>query len=675
MKKTLKYIILFLIQLIEKWEYRHLSLDEKDNSKKIIESIPIENLEIETDSGFKPISHIHKTQPYTIWRIELENGMWLEGADNHIVFNKLMQEVFIKNLKIGDEIQTKNGLSKIIKIKKFKHKISMFDATVNSSDHRFYSNGILSHNTTTISAFFAWYLCFHTDRNMLILANKQATTTEIVSKVVNVFRGLPFFLKPGIIQIGALGLRLDNGCTLTSQATTKTAAIGFTIHVLYIDEFAHINQKLARSFWRSVYPTLSSSKISQCIISSTPDGVDNLFFEIWDKANKGKNSFKFKRVDYWEVPGHDDAWAKQQKADFGEEEFAQEYELSFDRKSNLLLSGSDLAWIRRLSTKYKYYELEKTNLDELIYRDLLKWHPKFDPNGDIDPQLIRFVLSNDIADGKDSDEEGKDNDYNITTIWAVEPKSIAKIRKLRKDERIIKNLFRLRQIGIFRDNIGDEDVMAKVNKAIVFDQFPKETSKWVIEMNFNGKAYLNKLMEHDDYSEDMVMRSYHTAPVPGEKLPRKKAGFKVTSNKEYFCKLGKKLISQKTIIPNEKETLAEFGSFGKSKNSYKGIGKHDDIAMSTLNLSRLYEEPEYNDWLYDFLEQMPASALKNYIFQILQEPIDSEAEVTDDQFKAFYEQTDTTNEQEEIRKIWISHEKNNGGSGRGSQSGLPWRMG
>jgi len=505
---------------------------------------------------------------------------------------------------------------------------------------------------------------------MLILANKQATTTEIVSKVVNVFRGLPFFLKPGILQIAALGLRLDNGCTLTSQATTKTAAIGFTIHVLYIDEFAHINQKLARSFWRSVYPTLSSSRVSQCIISSTPDGVDNLFYEIWDKANKGKNSFKWKRVDYWEVPGHDEVWAEQQKADFGEEEFAQEYELSFDRKSNLLLSGTDLMWMRKISKKYKYHELEKSCLDEMVYRDLLKWSPDFDPNGDIDPRFVRFILSNDIAEGKEEEEDNKDNDYNVTTIWAVEPKSFSKLRKLRKDERIIKNLFRIRQIGLFRDNVGDEEVMAHVNKAIAFDQLPKETFKWVIEMNFNGKAYLSKLMEHDEYEDAYVMRSYHTAPVPGEKAPKKKAGFKVTSNKEYFCKLGKKLISQRTIIPNEKETLAEFGSFGKVKNTYKGIAKHDDIAMSTLNISRFYEEPEYSDWLYDFLDQMPNSDIKTYMLQIIQEPADSKEEMDDKSFKAFYDQPDRKiSEQDEIRKIWSSHGKNSFGYG----TNLPWK--
>ena len=232
----------------------------------------------------------------------------------------------------------------------------------------------------------------------------------------------------------------------------------------------------------------------------------------------------------------------------------------------------------------------------------------------------------------------------------------------------------MRQIGLFRDNIGDEEVMAKVNRAIAFEQFPKETFKWVIEMNFNGKAYLNKLMEDEEFSEDMVMRSHHTAPVPGEKAPRKKAGFKTTSNKEYFCKLGKKLISQRTIIPNEKETLAEFGAFGKVKNTYKGIAKHDDIAMSSLNLSRLYEEPEYSDWLYDFLTEMPESPLKKYMMEIIQEPAESSTEMNDDEFKAFYENPDAaSNEQEEIRRIWMSHEKNSSkwpGMGR---PGLPWK--
>ena len=236
MKELLKKIILYLIQLIETYEYRNIDIDENDISKKIIDTINLDNYEIETDSGFKPVSQIHKTQPYKVWKIQTENNLYLEAADNHILFDDKMNNVFIKDLALNDYIQTKDGLQKIVNIKTYKSKVSMYDVTVSDNNHRFYSNDILSHNTTTIAAFFAWYLCFHNDRNLAILANKESTTKEIVRKVIEVFKGLPFFLKPGIENIAKLGLRLDNGCMLISSSTTGTSALGFAIHILYIDE-------------------------------------------------------------------------------------------------------------------------------------------------------------------------------------------------------------------------------------------------------------------------------------------------------------------------------------------------------------------------------------------------------------------------------------------------------
>lgn len=492
--------------------------------------------------------------------------------------------------------------------------------------------------TTTIAAYFAWYLCFHTDRNLAILANKQATTTEIVSKVMDVFKGLPFFLKPGIVSAGATGMRLDNGCMLTSQATTKTAVLGFAIHVLYIDEFAHIQQNIAREFWRSVYPTLSSSKISQCIVSSTPYGQDNLFFEIWDKAVKGKNSFVYKQVNYWEVPGHDDEWAEKMKRDFGEDEFAQEFELKFDIKANNLLEGSHLQWLKRLSKifSYEHKSLDKSKIDTELYENL-QWRKDFDPNQDVDLKTQRYAITIDIAEGKDISEK-KDSDYNVASIHQIKLKSLAKLKKLRRDEHKIENIFRMEQVGLYRDNVKDENIMAKVCKAVVFDQFHADACKMVIEMNFNGKAFLNEFSNHNEYHEGVVMCSYHTAPIPGEPPPRKKPGFKTRADKEYFVKLGKKLIGAKTLVPTEEETYYEFNAFGKSKDGkFKGIARHDDIAMAELNLARLYQELEYSDWLYDFLEEMPDSPEKRYALEILKEPYD-ETEVNDSMFASLFEE-------------------------------------
>ena len=69
MRKFLKNIILSIIELIEKYEYRHLDLDENDITKKIIDTVDIsnDNLQVLSYDGYHPITHIHRTQPYQLY--------------------------------------------------------------------------------------------------------------------------------------------------------------------------------------------------------------------------------------------------------------------------------------------------------------------------------------------------------------------------------------------------------------------------------------------------------------------------------------------------------------------------------------------------------------------------------------------------------------------------------
>jgi len=641
-KHILKSIILFSIQLIEKYEYKKFNLNENNFHYKIIDSIKLNDIKVYTPQGYKLLLYIHKTQPYHIWNIILENGMYLEAADNHILINSFNEQIFLKNIKIGDNILTKEGPQKVVKLKKSFFKISMYDISIDSNEHLFYSNNIISHNTTTVSAYFAWHLCTHVDKSLAILANKNDTAKEIVSKVLDIFKGLPFFLKPGIINFGALGMRLDNGCQLLSQATTKTAQIGFTIHVLYADEFAHIQNNIVDDFWRSVYPTLASSMISQCIISSTPNGQQNLFFDLWDKANKEENSFAPIRVDYWEVPEHDDKWAEQMKRDFGEERFAQEFELQFTVNSNLLLGAKQLSFIKRIEKEYVFRDLSKTSLDEELYRNL-KWDPNFDPDKEFHDNRERFVLIIDTGEGKD-DEELQDNDYNVISIYKIEPKSFVSLNKLRSDERQLRNMFRFRQIGIYRDNFRDAEVVAKVCKAIVFDQLGENICRILVEVNFDGKSFISKFADHDKFYDDLLFRTHHRKPIIGDKNQIKKAGFKVGIDKEYYCKLGKRLIGEKTIIPNDTVTVKEFSSFGKDKKGkYRGLASHDDTVMCTLNISRLYEDQSYEDMLYDFLEEYEDIDIRKKIKNLL-EINEENLDISDSMFKSMYMNDDRNNE-------------------------------
>jgi len=115
--------------------------------KKFIESKIIDRYEVLSDNKWVDIKAIHKTIEYEEWHL-ITQTCDLICADNHIVFDENMNQVFVKNLKIGDKIQTKNGLEIIYECYKTNFKSNMYDLELDeNSNHRYYTNDILSHNT------------------------------------------------------------------------------------------------------------------------------------------------------------------------------------------------------------------------------------------------------------------------------------------------------------------------------------------------------------------------------------------------------------------------------------------------------------------------------------------------------------------------------------------------
>ena len=494
--------------------------------------------------------------------------------------------------------------------------------------------------TTTTAGFMAWYLCFHYDRNIMALANKQTTATEIVDKVIQIFRGLPYWLKPGAINFAKLGLTLDNGCRLLSSATTASTSIGFTIHILYIDEFSHIPNNIIEPFWRSVYPTMSSSRLSQCIITSTPNG-QNMFYDIYSKSSMGtsENSFKGMRIDYWQVPGHDDAWAEQMRKDFGPELFAQEFELQFTVNSQMLLKGSDLQFFNRVQLPFGF----RDKFDhELLKSHKLRWAKDFDPYN-IKPN-DKFLFCVDLAEGKEYDDSVKEKekegpDYNIINIFKIVPNSIANIKSKNSNTKVeLKDCFKCIQVGIFEDNEHDEEYCANMTSALLYNVFNahiNDNVRVMVEMNFQGKNYVTHLQKDINYSNDIVIKTYHSEPVPGE-IRKKKPGFKTTTTKEYFCKKCAKMIEKRRVIVRDNRSIKQLTAFGRVKRKLKGIACHDDISITILNaLPRAFEEDAFIGWLEDLIENNLDKSYKYNLNQIIQKWEFENPEMSDFQFNSY----------------------------------------
>ena len=72
--------------------------------KKFIESKILTDYEVETDDGWVDAIAVHKTIEYDEW-VLLTQTCDLICADTHIIFDENMNEIFVKDLKIGDKIQ------------------------------------------------------------------------------------------------------------------------------------------------------------------------------------------------------------------------------------------------------------------------------------------------------------------------------------------------------------------------------------------------------------------------------------------------------------------------------------------------------------------------------------------------------------------------------------------
>ena len=202
------------------------------------------------------------------------------------------------------KVKTEDGSINHIKLREYQKEI--LDNFMNSRFNILMASRQVG-KTISSSIFMLHTILFNNDKNIMIVANKGDTAIEIVDKIKSIYSLLPFFLKPGIKTWNQKSLTFENGCRIKTSARTKTPAIGFTIDVLYLDEFAHIPSNIIEPYYTAAFPTVSAVQNSKIIITSTPNGM-NLFHKLLTDAERPqgdslKNNYKPMRVYWYQVPG------------------------------------------------------------------------------------------------------------------------------------------------------------------------------------------------------------------------------------------------------------------------------------------------------------------------------------------------------------------------------------
>jgi hypothetical protein len=450
-----------------------------------------------------------------------------------------------------------------------------------------------SGKTITSSIFLLWYLLFNFEKNAMIMANIGDTAAELMDKIKVIMKGLPFFLKPGLVVYNVMTMKFDNGCRIMAKTTTKTSSIGYTIHMLYMDEFAHINPNFINQFFKSVYPTISSSQIARVIITSTPNGM-NKFFEIYKGAVEGENEFNPIRVEWWQVPGRDEEWKRKEIAALGsEEDFNQEYGCQFLSSSRLLLDSNTLKRLKTSEEQFRYHELSSFERSTIDYSNLL-WHPKFDPASIFEKDGQKFYISIDTA-------SGGGGDYSVANIFKVAPmpSSVIKSKRFFEDE---SDFFCLLQVGIFRSNIIEIEEFKVFLEILILDILGVDNTRVVLELDHKGEMLMDKLLDSEDFFDEMFVYTKHS-----EASTKLKPGVKLTvKNKEKFCYDLKINTRSYKIIPSNKNGIHELANFGINPNgSFSSqIGK-DDEAMTLVNINCVFDNGDFQETVMDIYDIIP----------------------------------------------------------------------
>jgi hypothetical protein len=180
-------------------------------------------------------------------------------------------------------------------------------------DNRF--NIILSSRqsgkTTTITIYALWIVCFQADKRITIVANKESTAKEIFSRIKMSFEELPVWMKPSVKSWRKEGFQLGNDSEIKVSTSSSSGPRGSTSNLLIIDEMAHCPNEVMQELWKSAIPIISSSKKSQIVVISTPNGTDNKFYELYKESQKEKSSWHLETVNWYDVPGRDEDWKRE----------------------------------------------------------------------------------------------------------------------------------------------------------------------------------------------------------------------------------------------------------------------------------------------------------------------------------------------------------------------------
>jgi hypothetical protein len=405
--------------------------------------------------------------------------------------------------------------------------------------------------STSAAGYLLWYAMFVPDSTILIAAHKYTGSQEIMQRVRYAYELCPDHIRAGATSYNKGSIDFENGSRIISATTTETTGRGMSISLLYCDEFAYVRPTIAKEFWTSISPTLATG--GKAIITSTPSSDEDQFALLWKGANRmedefgnptqvGVNGFRAYRS-YWnEHPDRDENWAREQRAQLGDDRFRREMDCEFILDDETLIAPAKLF---DLSGHEPLYKIGQVRWFQRPHKDriyVVALDPSLGTGGD--PAAIQVFEAN-------TTEQVAEWRHNRTTI----PE----------------------QIRILSDICQHLNETLRDPQSIYFS----------LENNTIGEAALISIAE---YGEERIQGYFLSEPAGGGNR-RYRKGFNTTHKQKLnACNKFKILVETGRMKIRSAGLVSELKTFVASGTGYAAkVGETDDLVMSALLAVRMMQ--------------------------------------------------------------------------------------
>ena len=392
---------------------------------------------------------------------------------------------------------------------------------------------------STLTAGYAlWMMTFQQDKNILVIATKQETAKNLVTKVRVMHANLPGWLKQPCVEDNKLSLRYKNGSQIKAVASSEESGRSEALSLLIIDEAAFIDK--IDTIWGAAQQTLATG--GRALVISTPNGVGNFFHKTWIGAEDGTNDFNFIKL-HWSVhPERGQEWRDEQDKLLGPSLAAQECDCDFITSGRGVIDGLLLENLKESSVREP---MEKRGIDSNYWI----WQP---PN-----YTKNYVVSADVS-------RGDGTDYSAFHIIDVES---------------------LEQVAEYKGKISTQDfgnmlvnVASEYNNALLVvenNNIGWAAIQQVIDREYPNLFYTSKDLQYVDVQHQITnkYRSQERNMVPGFSTTQKTRPLIVAKLEEMF--------REESVLVHSNRLIDELFVFIYNGNKAEAMtGYNDDLVMS-----------------------------------------------------------------------------------------------